>query len=68
MDHEEMRSAYIRAIATNVDDISFTVFCNTCKTDYQNNTGKTEDLFVSSVLYKLWYCDLCIEKEFNLSC
>lgn len=58
-----MRSAYIRALATDVDDISFTIFCNCCKTDYQDNTGKIEELLVSSVLYKLWYCDCCIKKN-----
>ena len=65
MDHEEMRSAYIRAL--NLEQTDFTSFCNDCKLTNIPTTGST--VYIQTVLkstdnkiYKLWYCDVCYDR------
>ena len=65
MDHEEMRNAYLRALDFTKTD--FLDFCNDCKTDSDESTGKIihfETVSKDSLktVYSLWYCQSCYDK------
>jgi hypothetical protein len=63
MDHEEMRAAYLRALNYQPKTQFFNTFCNTCKLDYQNETGEIIDVVTLDSIYKVWYCDECLSRE-----
>ena len=61
MDHEEMREAYIRALNRNKD--LFNAFCNTCKADYLTDAGEIIDVVTIDKIYRVWFCQPCLDKE-----
>jgi len=61
MDHEEMREAYIRALKQGED--LFNSFCNICKADYLPDTGEIIDLVTIDKIYRVWFCQPCLDKE-----
>lgn len=61
MDHEEMRKAHIRALKQGED--LFNSFCNLCKADYLLNTGEIIDVVTIDKIYRVWFCQPCLDKE-----
>jgi hypothetical protein len=61
MDHEEMREAYIRALKQSEN--LFNSFCNLCKTDYLPDTGEIIDVVTIDKIYRVWFCQPCLDKE-----
>lgn len=58
VDHLAMRKAMLTAI-----DEKYMGFCNTCKIDYDKDSGKIENVFVSDIIYNIWFCELCCSAE-----
>ena len=61
MDHEEMRKAHIRALKHGED--LFNSFCNLCKADYMPDTGEIIDVVTIDKIYRVWFCQPCLDKE-----
>ncbi len=64
MDFDAMRQAYLRALDYKKE--VFNSFCNLCKSDYLHDSGEIIDVVTVDKVYKVWYCQPCLDKEEEL--